>query len=254
LFSALVLIGCGGDACSGDSCAEEDIQETTPPSFGEACESDDECLTGLCVNNDYAPFAWCSMACELDKSPCPADSAGNSGGWCTKFPDDFGSEIKQLCLPLCNDFYECTSKSELWKTCEPPAYKGNPLHPDATGVRVCQTPAAHGLAKVDPITCEGWDTVFGNDFEGEANVCRSYCDYLVTCQEVEEPARYNKECCGHGCLQRLITEDGVVNDIELKKIKCYVQNFYSFQGTPEVCTAHKKDGNCAPTPEDTRPQ
>ncbi len=256
LFVLMVMvIGCGSSSKGDDSgTSGTDGPPKIPGTYGDECETDADCATGLCVHNDYAPFPWCSQECEQDKSACPPDADGNVVGWCTFFPADFGGDQKQLCLPLCNDIYECTSKNPLWQICETPTYKGNPLHPDATGVRVCQTPAAHGVGKVDPVTCEGWDTVYGSDFNSEVSVCNSYCDYLVLCQEVAEPSDYNKECCGHGCLQNMITDEGLINDIYIKKIKCYVQNFYAYQGTPQVCTAHQQDDNCAPTPEDTRPQ
>jgi hypothetical protein len=250
----LAIVGCGGESKNGNDSGSTDEIIVLPGTFGDECNTDEDCLTGLCVHNDYAPFPWCSKECAEDKSVCEADSKGNIGGWCTFLPDDFGDEHKQLCLPLCTDIYECTDKHQLWKTCEPPSYKGNPLHPDATGVRVCQTPAVHGVATVDPETCEGWDTIYGDAFNSEVSVCRAYCDYLVLCQEVDTPAEYNKECCGHGCLQNMITEEGRINDIYNKKIKCYVQNFHAYQGTPQVCTAHSLDDNCSAQPEDTRPQ
>ena len=251
--AAGLLAGCsGGGGATGQTpeTTEADVGVSTLRTYGEPCAANAECETGLCVIGEYAGFGWCTATCTEEAEPCPADSTGNIGGWCARMPDEYPGEVKQFCLPLCKTIFECNGLTDLWETCEPPTYKGNLLYGSATGITVCQAPSARGKEIIDPKTCEGW-TVNFQEFQPQIGVCKAYCEYLVTCKEVAEPVIYNKECCAYGCMLQM-TPDGVVDNIYEKKKKCYQQNFFSYQGTPKVCTAPVED--CGKSPEDPSPR
>ena len=256
LLTVTMALGCGSS--SGTVAETTDavtVGDTTRSgagkTFGALCTSSSECLTGLCVVNDLAPFGWCSKECSPAKEPCEADSAGSFGGWCAEMPSGFEGQPRQLCLPVCKDLFECKSKADLWEECEVPSYKGNPIYGDVTDIRACQAPSSHGKKPVDPTTCEGWEESHGQDFQSEVNVCRSYCEYLLACKEIPFPETFKVECCAFGCLVEM-TSEGVVNTTYRKDKKCYVQNFFSFEGTPKVCTQPLED--CGQSPEDPTPR
>ena len=257
----ILILGCGSTPTGNKN--KEPVSEDTKDelgTWGDPCESDGDCATGQCLENDYAPFKWCSRACDEDKEPCKPDANGNVGGWCTQMPDEFDATIKRLCLPVCKDVYECEAKSSQWTTCATPSYKGNQLHTDLPAPRVCSTPAVHGQDKIDPATCSGWkDTKQAKSFPSQVSICEGYCDYLVKCKEVKYTLLDENEmrCCAYGCLLKTITPEGKVDDIYDKKVKCYNNYFASNIRNPNACTAHEKDspgpGSCEKPPEDTRP-
>jgi len=251
IFFTLCLLSCGSSGDGGstqttDSSGEPEVLKT----YGEACTEDTECDTGLCLVNEYAAFGWCTRECEVEAEPCEPDSQGSYGGWCAKFPEDFDSEPRQFCLPVCSDIYECQGLTDLWETCDPPTWKGNTMYGNATGIRVCQAPSAHGKPPVDPETCAGWEESYA-ELQPQIGVCKAYCDYLQTCKEVPNAAAYNLTCCAYGCIIRM-TPEGVIDVPYEKELKCYVQNFSAWQGTPKVCEKPLED--CGDNPEDPRPQ
>lgn len=252
-IGAALLVGCsseGGSGAPDAGATTGDTAGSTPKTYGQPCATNTECETGTCLVNEYAPFGWCSATCEVEEAPCEADSKGNVGGFCVEYPEDFGSEPRRFCVPVCTDIFVCQGLTDLWEECQPPSWKGNLLYGSATGVRTCQSPSAHGKETIDPVTCAGWEDNF-TKFQPQIGVCKAYCDYLVTCKEVPAAATYNQVCCAYGCALAM-TEGEVVDVPYEKERKCYVQNFSSFQGTPMVCDAPIE--NCGKNPEDPSPQ
>jgi len=228
----------------------EDICSSTGKSFGEPCSNDSECSTGLCLVSDYAPLGWCTQSCDEEQQPCgEQDESGQFPAYCVKMPDAFLGSTQQFCAPICSDVFQCKDRADFWETCDEPKYKGNPLYGVGVGVETCQAPAAHGKGQVNPDTCEGWDVALGTGLESTVNVCQAYCEYLVTCQEVITSG-YNQDCCAYGCLLKIAPEGVVLNKHD-KEIKCYVQNFFAWRDTPEVC--EKPISECNGKPMDTRP-
>ena len=250
-----ILGGCSGSAGGSGPADVPDVLEDTGAqsdlrTYGQGCTEDAQCETGLCLlTSALAGFGWCTRACDEDGKPCEADSKGNIGGWCAKMPSDYEGEPNPLCLPVCKDMHFCNGLTELWEDCDVPAWKGNPLPSNQVGVLVCSAPSAHGKKPVDPQSCDGWTDNF-EEFQTQIGVCRAYCEYLVACKEVPDAILYNKECCAYGCMLRM-TPEGVVDTVYDKRIKCYQQNFFSYQGTPQVCTA--PTDHCGGNPEDPRP-
>ena len=256
-FAIITLITACGDDGGGkttstggnDTAGTGDTAEVLK-TFGEVCETDEECDTGMCLLNEYAAFGFCTADCDEVKEVCAPDSAGNYGGLCIEMPEDFPDTPRRFCAPLCNDIFECQGKTPLWEESKPIEWKGNPLYGELTNVLVCQSPSSHGVIKVDPTTCEDWEASFG-EFTKQVNTCKAYCEYLVFCKEVVAPSTYNKTCCAYGCTLEM-TKNGEVQEPYEKKIQCYEQTFYAFQTTPLVCEQPLED--CGKHPEDTRPQ
>jgi hypothetical protein len=228
----------------------EDICSTVGKGYGAPCTNDSECGESLCLISDYAPLGWCTASCEEEQQPCGEQGDdGKFPAYCIRMPNSFKSSTLQFCAPLCSDLFECSALADFWGTCDIPKYKGNPIYGQGVGIEICQAPAAHGKGQVNPDTCEGWDTALGGGLESTVNLCRAYCEYLVTCQEVE-PSGYNQECCGYGCLLKIAPEGVVLNKHD-KEAKCYVQNFFAWRDTPEVC--EKPVSECNGKPFDPRP-
>jgi len=228
----------------------EDICSSGGKGFGEPCSNDNECTAGLCLVSDYAPLGWCTEACDEEQQPCgEQDETGKFPAYCVRMPNAFMGQPKQFCAPICSDVFQCKDLAEFWETCDEPKYKGNPLYGVGIGVETCQAPAAHGKGQVNPDTCEGWKEALGNELGSTVNLCQTYCEYLVTCQEVITSG-YKEECCGYGCLLKIAPEGVVLNKHD-KEIKCYVQNFFAWRDTPEVC--EKPVSECGGKPIDPRP-
>jgi len=240
----------GGSTGGGaETDAANDTETVADKSWGDRCDTDGDCITGLCLRNEYAPFGFCSPTCAIDGEPCEADSRGTVGGFCATFPEDFATEPRRFCLPICTTDSDCEARSALWETCKEPSYKGNVLYGAVTGIRVCQAPSQHGKPPVDTDTCSDWETSYQADFASQVNICKAYCYYLDSCKETSE--HYTEDCCGYGCILRL-TAEGIVDTVYDKTIKCYIDSFTSNEGNNQICSAPPKD--CSGPPVDPTPE
>ncbi len=256
LAIGVLVVGCGTEARGGGGGSSSTGTgvgadgESTLKTWGEVCTADADCATGRCLDNELAGFGWCSAECDEVKEPCPADSLGNIGGWCVEMPEDFPDEPRRFCVPVCNDIFECQAKTDLWEECQQPEWKGNVLYGDASDVRACQSPSAHGKIKIDTTTCADWKDAFAG-FAKQIATCEAYCEYLVTCKEVPSPSTYNKTCCAYGCTLQAV-KDGEIQEPYEKEKQCYEQAHFSFRGTPQLCSAPLDQ--CGKNPEDPTPQ
>ncbi|MFT7622989.1 MAG: hypothetical protein ACI9WU_002164 [Myxococcota bacterium] len=252
-----LLLACSTDSNgSGGTSTDSDLDisslDSTDPlkTWGQVCTQDTDCATGLCLNNEFAAFGWCSAECDVVKEPCAADSEGNIGGWCIEMPEDFPDTPRRFCAPACKDIFECQARTDLWEQCQTPEWKGNILYGDATDIRVCQSPSAQGKPDVDPVTCSDWKAAF-TGYNKQVATCEAYCEYLVTCKEVPSASTYNKDCCGYGCALQMVV-DGEIQEPYEKKKQCYEQSFFAFRGTPKICDSPTE--TCGANPEDPTPQ
>ena len=253
-LAALVLVAsCASNGTSSPKDVQTVAETTSLKPFGAPCTANEQCAAGLCLDNDVAPFSFCSATCTTEREACVADAAGVIGGYCVKMPSAFKSTPNQFCLPICDNITKCTGMSPQWSKCSPPQYENVPIYGTAVKVNVCQTPSANGKGKVDTTTCADWETKYGAGFTSQVSLCKAYCDYLVKCHGVTDPATYNQTCCAYGCLVQM-TADGTVNVTIEKKRKCYLQNYSSWMGTPKVCTAHEDQPICGDPPDDPAPK
>lgn len=69
------------------------------PTVGDPCTTGTECGGVLCVNKDYAPGGYCTVACKVDQAPaCP------TGSICVR--DALGKN-SAACFRTCNSKVEC---------------------------------------------------------------------------------------------------------------------------------------------------
>lgn len=237
-----LLMACS--SASGGSSRVDAAITSAPSPFGASCSDDSDCESGLCLTSDYAPFRFCSAACDLPDEAC-LDEDGNAAGFCVAFPAEFSASEKTICLPLCDALPACQSLSPQWEKCEAPSYKGNLIGTSATGVEVCSAPSQNGKPIVDEETCASWETGW-ETFATQISVCRAYCNYLSTCGTIASNA--NLECCAYGCFRGMVSADGELDIPYEKDVKCFVTGFDNFQGTTKVCT--EPPVSCGKEPED----
>ncbi|MBT9559723.1 MAG: hypothetical protein IV100_27075 [Myxococcales bacterium] len=229
-FVVPTLLACS--SASGGSSRADATTAVTAAAFGARCTSDSECESGLCLASDYAPFRFCSAACDLPDEAC-LDDDGAAAGFCVAFPAEFAASEKTICLPLCDALPACQSLATQWEKCEAPNYKGNLIGTSATGVKVCSAPSQNGKPIVDTATCAAWETGW-ETHATQISVCRAYCNYLSTCGVVPDGA--NLECCAYGCFREMVAADGEIDIPFEKDVKCFVTSYSSVQGTTKVCT------------------
>ena len=253
LLSFTLLVACGDP---GESNSSKDVVVRDPQPLGMSCYSDSECISKVCLKSQYGtPF--CSRPCTTPWEPCPAgDDAGDGKALCVSFEDlpnpsapAFEGDLFRFCVPRCSDVDECRDAEPAWEACEVPQWLGDPLFPGLGQVRVCQSPSFHGKDPVDPQKCD-WESQFNN----EANLCRSYCEYLDRCKvlSIDDVGDSNKSCCEWGCYNRMVIDD-VVQDAWNDEIRCYIEFHDSFplEGPRNACTEPPK--NCGGEPDDPTP-
>jgi len=201
---------------------------------GQPCDDDCECMGGMCLLNEYAPFRFCSKKCgdSVPGNPCAPETEGAT--WtslCVEFPSGWLIQPAQFCAPLCSEMLDCQKTGAPWETCEPPHWKGNPLY-SASGDKVCISPSAQGHEPINPDTCEGWEQLF-NEWPQERLACLGFCEFLKACQEM--PEDLSTTCCGFKCTSRMIT-NGIVDKDYFQYIHYYFDNYQAFSGTALVCT------------------
>ncbi|MCC6623752.1 MAG: hypothetical protein IT385_21010 [Deltaproteobacteria bacterium] len=256
--TALALGACGDAGQTGNGRADVVVREPQP--LGRACWSDDECISRICMESQYGtPF--CTRPCSTPWEPCAGgDDAAAGSALCVSFDDlpntgapAFEGDMSQFCVPRCSDVDECTADEPAWEACEVPQWLGDPLYPALGNVRVCQSPSFHGKDPVDPALCD-WERTVKAQFSNQANLCRSYCEYLDRCKvlAVDEEGHAETTCCEWGCYNRMVIED-VVQDAWYDEVKCYLEFHAAFppEGPRNACTEPPK--NCGGDPDDPTP-
>jgi hypothetical protein len=79
LVAALCLLGCG-------------------PTIGDPCTVTTDCGPGTCLNRDFTPGGYCSLACPAGSNPCP------SGTTCV---DNAISRGQPACMRTCTNDRDC---------------------------------------------------------------------------------------------------------------------------------------------------
>ncbi|MEC9071429.1 MAG: hypothetical protein VX938_03580, partial [Myxococcota bacterium] len=210
--------------------------------LGEECLSDGDCISGVCLRSEYSP-PFCTRPCEFPQESCPAgEDADDGDSLCISFdvlPDPnappFTGDLTTFCVPRCKlEASECKEQNLNWEVCSAPLYLGDPLYPSlGTNVRICQAPSYYGKDPVDPSICDWEKTI--DHFYNEANLCRNYCKYLQTCQEIAADA--DMTCCEWGCFNQMVI-DGEVNDTWYDLVKCFwdFHNSYPAVGAINMCS------------------
>ena len=68
------------------------------PTIGDACTTERDCGTGVCLNRDFTPGGACSLPCSIGGAACPAGSV------CV---DDAVGRDSPGCLPSCRSAMDC---------------------------------------------------------------------------------------------------------------------------------------------------
>jgi hypothetical protein len=259
----LLLAGCSNGGASGadvpdsasdragDLVGDGEVQPEVCEAFkvvGQPCRYACECLGGLCVLNEYAPFRFCSQPCGAAAPGSPCEPEGTQSTWsslCVEFPSDFLVPPAKFCAPLCQSELDCQKLGNPWEGCTAAEWKGNPLYPASPDL-VCISPSAQGHEPVDPDTCEGWEPLY-DVFPEERNTCIGYCEFLAACKKL--PVAVPQACCAFHCMIEM-TPEGVVDKEYFKGIRCYVDNYQAFTGSVLVCTKpFEACGDEPPMPE-----
>jgi hypothetical protein len=243
--------GCGGTT-------ESDVsQDTAPPPrpkglLGEMCREHEDCVSNFCLESEYGP-PFCTRPCDTPQESCPAGpDAEEKDSLCVSYAEEtlaqlglvdtptFKGAVKQFCVRKCAQPEECKANNLNWEVCANPKFLGLPIHPSLGQIRVCQAPSYHGKDPVDPALCN-WEKTVLPLFASEANLCRKYCAYLQTCQEIAVDALMN--CCEWGCFNQLIDASiPEVNDLWYDEIKCFIDNHAAYPpvGQANFCSEPPK--------------
>lgn len=262
-FGWLLVLGCGApaavpvvraDAGSQDTCgAVSGAGAGAAARFGERCDPKLGCAKGLtCQRNEdseFAPFSWCTKACDEVAKPCDEADLGGREGFCVQMPKDWRGPKAPFCAPKCGNPAACKSLDAGWETCDYLEYKGDPVPGYANLTSVCQAPSSHGAVHVDPLTCD-WEGSFPdhNKFGEAKAVAKQYCQMLNTCQL--RSACTTPACCTWRAFQYLIPQgpSQAVDNKRIAELKCYPQSLASHQGSPDVCTAWLDTDGCGDLP------
>lgn len=249
---SLLSVACsaaGGSA--GDASAGAGDVAAVGLGFGAPCAQDADCEGGLCLTSDYAPFAFCSRTCTTPGDLCAEAGGAAARSYCVALPADLSAPglpepRPDVCLPLCGDLPACKALSVQWERCDPPSWKGQPLYGDAGGLRVCGAPSANGKPIVDAETCADWADGWRDKYAAQVSVCESLCELMDVCHLLEPG--HSLDCCGLGCIGRMVDASGAVDVPYEKRQKCYVTSYFGHRGTAQVCKAPADD--CGSPPED----
>ncbi len=262
-LSTLAVFGCGNpaavpvvraDAGSQDTCGSaSDTGAGAAPGFGERCDPQVGCAMGLTCqsseDSEFAPFSWCTRACNDFNHHCDEADLGGRKGLCIQMPEDWRGPKTPFCAPECGTKGDCKGLEAGWETCGEPKYKGVPLPGASSLSHICQAPSSHGAVHVDPVTC-AWEGSFtDNNKFGEAKaVAKKYCDMLNTCKL--RSACTTPACCTWHAFQYLIPKgpSEAVDNKRIAELKCYPQSVASHLGSPSVCTAWLESDDCGELP------
>ncbi len=70
------------------------------PTVGDACTTTNDCAGKICINQDFTPGGYCSVACEPGGTDCP------TGSVCVRDALGHGSSA---CFHTCNTAGDCRS-------------------------------------------------------------------------------------------------------------------------------------------------
>lgn len=227
------VAGGPGDASTDAEAVPETQVCTAFKVTGQPCDGACECIGGLCLLNEYAPFRFCSSPCPQGGSFCEPEKPGGAySALCVDFPGDFIVQPDRFCAPLCGEILDCQKTGSPWESCEQVAWKGNLLYPTLPD-KVCISPSAQGHEPVDPDTCDGWEQLF-NQFAEERLACLGYCEFLDACQIL--PASQSATCCAFACMTDMVDAKGNVDEKWFKNVRCYFDSYQAFKGTALVCS------------------
>jgi len=202
--------------------------------IGQPCSQDCECLGGICLLNEWAPFRFCSSECASTKpgALCPPDpGAEQSTSLCVQLPTELEIPPARFCVPLCNNgVLDCKATGSAWEQCGAPAYKKVELFD--TSDSVCMAPSANGHAPIDPDTCEGWDALY-DAWPEVRPACNAYCQFLKECLYI--PAGNSLACCPYACA-RYVAPVAAPDSALMDTVTCFTQVWSAFQGTGLLCT------------------
>lgn len=224
--------------------AISDFTPPTPLPTGSPCSEAADCLGGLCLLNQYAPFRFCSASCD-ELSPgsfCQSLEPNTpSTSICVQMPDAFEGDQKRFCVPLCSTLSDCTLLGAPWERCDPIEWRGDLLLP-SVNEQGCIAPSAHTLPVVDPTSCEGWETAIQASQEA-MQLCQDYCEFLEACEFLDPSAV--QACCQYHCVA-LVMEGAQVDPATFSEFNCYVQEFHAFEGSLMEC--QRPEENCGSSP------
>jgi hypothetical protein len=254
---------CAPDGCGGECAPCYNGSPRPPGRMGEVCREDSDCISNFCLESEYGP-PFCTRPCEVAEENCPAGPDAEEGeSLCVSYGPEtlelitpppvpvFRGEETQFCVKRCTNVDDCQEHNLNWEECRQATFLGLPIHPSLGSIRVCQAPSYHGKEPVDPATCD-WEKTVPNKYMSHANLCRTYCSYLQTCQEV--PADHPMNCCEWGCFNRIIDASiPKVNDAWYDEIKCFIDNHAAYPaiGAANFCSEPPKQ--CKKEPDDPTP-
>ena len=252
LASLTSLLACGGD----DGGAADTTGDTSlpPQPLGAACRTNADCMSGTCLESQYGtPF--CTRACDEPWEPCEAGEDAIAGSaLCISLEDPpnsdappFEGDLMRFCVPRCTNDAACESNNAGWEACDVPRWLGDPLYPALGSTKVCGSPSFHGKPIVDPNLCD-WEVTLNPAYNNEAALCRSFCDYMYRCKELESAA--DPKCCEWGCFNRIIIEDSI--QVAWKdEIRCLIETHAAFpeEGPRNACTEPPRE--CGPPTDPT---
>lgn len=257
-------------ACSTDTpVTAEDVSVTdaaaTPTAvLGAACRVAADCISGVCLKSEYGP-PFCSRSCDTEGQPCEpgADTPNQAKSLCVSYEEpptprtpEFKGDLKMFCVPRCVDEDACEANNPNWESCDVPKWLGDPIYPSLGNLTVCLAPSYQGKDPVDPATCD-WEKTITPQFNSEANLCRSYCNYLDKCKEL--PTDVDMACCQWGCFNRMV-QDGLKNDAWYDQVKCHLDVHAAYPDVAQQNSCSQPPIECCPSssgcpdfPEDPTP-
>ena len=254
---------CEPDGCGG-ACAPCYNGSPRPPArLGEVCRNDADCISNFCLDSEFGP-PFCTRPCEVAAETCPGGPDAEEGeAFCVSYGSDtlaslgvqpvpvFRGEETQFCVRKCTNVDDCLEHNLNWEQCREATFLGLPIHPSIGLIKVCQAPSYHGKEPVDPAKCD-WEKTVPPQYTSQANLCRTYCEYLQTCQEI--PADHPMNCCEWGCFNRMLDASiPKVNDDWYDEVKCFIDNHAAYPaiGTANFCSEPPKQ--CKKNPDDPTP-
>ncbi|MFT7582019.1 MAG: hypothetical protein ACI9MR_003700 [Myxococcota bacterium] len=228
-----------------------------PAALGAGCRADADCIAGVCLESEYGT-SFCTRACETPWEPCiGGPDVAEGQALCVSFETlpnaespRFKGDLQQFCAPRCSGRADCTAIDAAWEVCDVPKYLGDPLFPALGSIRVCQSPSYHGKEIVDPSACD-WEKTIPSGFQNEANLCRSYCEYLDRCKEL--PPLADTRCCEWGCFNQLVDTDKQVVDSWADAVRCYLDTHRAFPDSGTTNSCNQPPRECGGTPVDPTP-